>query len=290
PFDPDDFPEVETSFLKIANLPPNTNNVFRASEVVDGGFLELVRYGIMRADDPLIVDSVRVVDKVLKIKTPYGPTWHRYNHDGYGEGENGAPYTGFGVGRGWPLLTGERGHYEIARGSDPTPYIEALEKFSSSCAMLSEQVWDSTSIPKRHLLIGRHTGSARPLAWAHAEYIKLLASAKEGKVFDRIDAVYSRYCDTGGKPEKVEIWKPRRRISRCRKDSKLRILNTASFVLHAGINGWQETRDIQAERVGLSFYSVSIPANMMNADRIDFTFYYPEESKWEGKDYSIKID
>lgn len=290
PFDPDDFPDVETSFLKIANLPPNASNVFRAAEVVDGGFLELVRYGIMKADDPLIVDSVKVIDEVLRIKTPFGTTWHRYNHDGYGEREDGAPYAGFGVGRGWPLLTGERGHYEIARGSDPAPYIEALEKFSSSCAMLSEQVWDSPSIPKRHLMLGRHTGSARPLAWAHAEYIKLLASAKEGKVFDRIEAVYSRFCGAGSKPTKVEIWKPRRRIKRCRKDFKLRILNTSSFVLHAGTDAWQNPGDIQSEKASMNFYSVSIPAHMMNAEQIDFTFYYPEEGRWEGKDYSIKIE
>lgn len=289
PYSPDDFPEIESSYLKIANLPAWKNNVFRASEVVDGGFLELVRYGILKPDSPLIIDSVKVIDEILKVETPYGPTWHRYNHDGYGEREDGSPFVGYGIGRGWPLLTGERGHYEIARGSDPSPYIDALEKFCSTCAMLSEQVWDSPSIPEKHLFIGRHTGSARPLAWAHAEYIKLLASAKEGRPFDQVDEVYSRYSGKDSHPQKVEVWKPGRRIRKCRKDYKLRILRYQSFVLHIGINGWQDPVDIQSEHVGFNFYSVHMPANLMKANRLDFTFFYPEEGRWEGKDYSIQL-
>ena len=84
--------------------------------MVDGGFLELVRYGIRSADDPVIVDSVKVMDAVLKVETQAGPVWHRYNHDGYGQQEDGGPFTSVGVGRAWPLLTGERGHYELAAG------------------------------------------------------------------------------------------------------------------------------------------------------------------------------
>jgi glucoamylase len=289
PYSPDDFPDLESSYLKISNLPPGANNVFRASEVVDGGFLELVRYGIMKPDDPLILDSVHVIDELLKIDTPYGPTWHRYNHDGYGEREDGSPFVGYGKGRGWPLLTGERGHYEIARGSDPTPYIKALEKFCSTCAMLSEQVWDSPSIPEKHLFLGRHTGSARPLAWAHAEYIKLLASAKEGKVFDLVEDVRSRYCGQDSHPLKIEVWKPGRRIRECKRDFKLRILHYQSFVLHIGTDGWQNPVDIQSDHVGFNFYSVHIPATLMKANRLDFTFFYPEEGRWEGKDFSILL-
>ncbi len=92
--------------------------VFEAREVIDGGFLELVRYGIRRADDPLIVDSLKVIDHCLKIETPFGVCWRRYNHDGYGQKKDGGPYDGSGQGRAWPILTGERGHYELAAGGD----------------------------------------------------------------------------------------------------------------------------------------------------------------------------
>ena len=95
--------------IHIANRGPGEQVDYEACAVVDAGFLELVRYGIRRPDDPLIVDSLKVVDAVLKIDTPYGPCWRRYNHDGYGQRKDGGPYMGWGQGRAWPILTGERG-------------------------------------------------------------------------------------------------------------------------------------------------------------------------------------
>ena len=83
------------------------------------GFLELVRYGIRKPGDPLIEDSLRGHrSQVCKVETPCGPCWRRYNHDGYGQRDDGGPYLGWGRGRAWPLLTGERGHYELAAGRD----------------------------------------------------------------------------------------------------------------------------------------------------------------------------
>ena len=78
--------------------------------------LALVRFGLRAADDPRIVNTVRVIDHLLKVETPHGTSWHRYNEDGYGEHADGSPFDGAGIGRIWPLLTGERGHYELAAG------------------------------------------------------------------------------------------------------------------------------------------------------------------------------
>jgi glucoamylase len=112
--DPHSMEDPNCGFLSIANHPPGSQDIFPAKEIIDAGFLELVRYGIRKADDPIIVDSVRVVDATLKVDTPFGPCWHRYNHDGYGQREDGGAFVGWGSGRAWPLLTGERGHYELA--------------------------------------------------------------------------------------------------------------------------------------------------------------------------------
>ncbi|HEX4619177.1 MAG TPA: glycoside hydrolase family 15 protein, partial [Steroidobacteraceae bacterium] len=142
------------------------------SEQIAVDFLQLVRFGLRRADDPLILASVRLADALLKVDTPAGPSWHRYNGDGYGEHEDGSAYDGTGCGRPWPLLTGERGHYEIAAGRDPLPLIMAMLRMASPGGMLPEQVWDAEPIPARGLEPGRPTGGAMPLVWAHAEYIK----------------------------------------------------------------------------------------------------------------------
>ena len=95
--------------------------IFDEREIVDAGFLELVRLGIRAADDPLVLKSLAVVDRLLNVQTPAGSAWYRYNHDAYGERPDGNAYDGrSGVGRLWPLLTGERGEYEIARGETAT--------------------------------------------------------------------------------------------------------------------------------------------------------------------------
>ena len=148
-------------------------------------FLQLVRFGLRRCDDPLIVGSVRLADAFLKVDTPYGPCWRRYYDDGYGEHDDGSAYDGIGRGRPWPLLTGERGHYEIACGKDPLPLMEAMARMASPGGMLPEQVWDAAPVPQRGLSAGRPTGSAMPLAWTHAEYLKLVASRALGRPFDR---------------------------------------------------------------------------------------------------------
>ena len=150
---------------------------FEAREIIDAGFLELVRYGVRRADDPLIVDSLKVVDAVLKRDLPQGPGWLRYNWDGYGQRPDGGPFQGWGQGRVWPLLTGERAHYELAAGNDIAPLIKTYERFASCGQLLPEQVWDEADRPERSLRQGKPAGSAVPLVWAHAEYLKLLRSA-----------------------------------------------------------------------------------------------------------------
>ena len=183
-----------------------TDPQLRVSEQIGIDFLQLVRFGLRRADDPLIVATVRVADALLKVDTPSGPAWYRYSGDGYGEHEDGSAYDGTGRGRAWPLLSGERGHYEIAAGRDPLPLILAMVRMASTGGMLPEQVWDAPPVASRGLKPGRPTGSAMPLAWAHAEYIKLVVSRALKRPFDRPAGVWERYG--GARP-------PLRRVMWC---------------------------------------------------------------------------
>src|SRR2546425_5079871 len=163
---PDEDPN--RGMLRLTNQPPGAPAECPANEVVDAGFLELVRYGIRDPLDPLIVDSVRAIDAVLKVETPFGPCWHRYNHDGYGQRPDGGPFQGWGQGRAWPLLTGERGHYELAAGHPVGPLVRALEGFGHGIGLLPEQIWDEADRPDRYLFGGRPTGGGRPPMWGHA--------------------------------------------------------------------------------------------------------------------------
>ncbi|MGB5579960.1 MAG: glycoside hydrolase family 15 protein [Woeseia sp.] len=160
---------------------------------VSTDFLQLVRFGLRSPDDPRIRDSIVVVDKLLRVETPSGPSWHRYNEDGYGEHDDGREFDGTGKGRAWPLLTGERGHYALLAGEDPVVYLQAMNQMSGANGMLPEQVWDAAAIPKRNLVPGKPTGSAMPLAWSHAEFVKLLVAIPQGRPVDCPRVVFERY-------------------------------------------------------------------------------------------------
>jgi glucoamylase len=282
---PNEGPEMGP--VQLTNLPPGTPNEFPASEVVDGGFLELVRFGIRRADDPLIVASVRVIDQVLKVETPSGPCWRRYNHDGYGDREDGGPFAEWGQGRAWPLLTGERGHYELALGKDPTPYLRALEQFSTSTGLLPEQVWDEEDRPNLHLELGRPTESATPLAWAHAEYITLLRSATDGEVFDCVPEVRERYLGRRDTRRAFEVWRFNRQPRTARPEETLRVIADQPFRLHASDDDWANPEDLDAIDSGLNLFFVDLLPLETEGRSWRFTFYWPREDRWEGRDFQV---
>ena len=284
---PNENPNQGTLF--ISSKPPGEPSEFPAKEIVDGGFLQLVRYGIRKPDDPIIVDSVKVIDAVLKVDTPAGPCWHRYNHDGYGQQEDGNPYTGFGKGRAWPLLTGERGHYELAVGGDVKTYIKAMEGFASDTCLLPEQVWDEADTPENHLYLGKPTGSAMPLMWAHSEYIKMLRSNHDGQVFDLIPEVANRYLGERKECKSLEIWKFNRQIDKVKKGYTLRIQALAPFKLHWSDDNWETVKDTPATstKLGVNFVDISISDNQQQP--INFTFFWIESRKWEGHNYTVAI-
>jgi glucoamylase len=171
----------------------NGGGTWDERDIVDAGFLELVRLGIRPADDPTIMRSVAVVDSVIRVETPHGPAWYRYNRDGYGEKFYGGPYDGTGVGRLWPLLTGERGEYEIALGRNPLPYIETMMGFTNSGGMISEQIWDRAEPSQMRFVLGQGTGSATPLAWSMAQFIRLIVCAEEKRIVEMPDVVAEHF-------------------------------------------------------------------------------------------------
>ena len=204
------------------------------SDVVDGGFLELVRYGVRPANHPAVLASLGELDDetlpdALRVKYQFHfngvaapvPGWRRYGLDGYGEDT----VTGVGYAKGpndsnlptqrgrvWPIFSGERGHYELAKlllqrapltaeqltAEELQPlrrdYVQAMELFANDGMMLPEQVWDNVGSNQVYQYpSGEGTNGATPLAWSHAEYIKLLRSVSDQQVWDRYPLVEQRY-------------------------------------------------------------------------------------------------
>lgn len=172
--------------------------------IIDAGFLELVRLGLRSPDEEVIENSIEVVDETIRVDTPNGPCWYRYNGDGYGElGEQepdeGGPWSmdRNGKGRLWPILTGERGEYELVAdhsdGPDPASLLRAMEQFGNTGRMLPEQVWDKPDPTPHGWTFGEGTGAATPLAWTMAQYVRLAHSIDAGEPIETPRVLLERY-------------------------------------------------------------------------------------------------
>ncbi|MFI5062365.1 MAG: glycoside hydrolase family 15 protein [Streptosporangiales bacterium] len=153
--------------------------------VVDPSFLELVRLGIKAATATDITNTLSVVDSQLKVTTPEGPIWHRYDFDGYGETSSGGDYTGSGTGNPWPVLTGERGEYDVADGnlSGAQSLLATMAGAANAGYQIPEQVWGG-STGTGGFTFGQPDNSSTPLMWAMAQYVRLAIDISAGQDTD----------------------------------------------------------------------------------------------------------
>lgn len=253
-------------------------------------FLQLVRYGLRSADDPAILDTLKVADGLLKTDTPSGPVWHRYNDDGYGEHDDDGAFYGAGRGRGWPLLTGERGHCALSAGEDVLPYIEAMMAMSSPLGLIPEQVWDAAPIPLAGLSPGKPSGSAMPLVWAHGAFIKLCCSRDLGRPVNRPATTWDRYRGVRSKLN-YDLWGPNMFIRRIRAGNTLIVALKARARVHRAVNGRTNTRDIETRDTGIGLHVVELPAaDLTDGQTIEFTFYWLAAGAWEGQNHQVQVD
>jgi glucoamylase len=277
-------------FVPIKNRPWPQAHV-PATHIISPDALALVRFGLRSADDPRILNTVRVIDHVLKFDTGFGPVWRRYNGDGYGEHEDGAPFNGVGVGRPWPLLTGERGLFEVAAGrlDEARRLLATLEACASEGGMLPEQIWDGPDLPERELFRGRPSGSAMPLVWAHGEYLKLRRSIRDGRVYDMPEQTRQRYVVDHTRSAHA-CWRFNNKLQTMPVGRVLRIETLVPSVVRWSADGWRTVQETPGRDTGLDEYAADLPTgDLAPGTAIAFTFYWPEAGRWEGVDFEVVV-
>jgi glucoamylase len=238
------------------------------------------------------LNTVKVIDALLKVQTPNGPAWHLYNDDGYGEHDDGSPFDGTGIGRAWPLLTGERAHYELAAGrqKEARRLLHALEAFANQGGMIPEQIWDSEDIPERELFCGEPSGSAMPLVWAHSEYVKLRHSLQDGQIFDMPAQTYERYIKKETRSDQA-TWRFNHKCQSIPTGKTLRVEVLQPANIHWSTNDWKDSQDMNASDTGLGVYLADLPTKgLSSGDEIVFTIYWPDQDRWEDTDYRVRIE
>ncbi len=263
-----------------------------STHLVSADALALVRFGVRSATDPRMVDTAKVIDALLKVDTPSGSAWHRYNDDGYGEHEDGAPFDSTGIGRAWPLLTGERAHFELAAGREDNAkeLLTVFESFANEAGLISEQIWDSPDIPGRDLHFGRPSGSAMPLVWAHAEYLKLRRSLRDGKVFDMPPQTVKRYLVEKTETSRLS-WRFNHKICSIPFGKQLRVETGAPALIHWTTDDWKTVQDVRANDTGIGIYFADLSTQALPVGNlVKFTFCWPDVDRWEGTDFAVSIE
>jgi glucoamylase len=280
--------DLKEHAIILKNHTPGNGNLL-LNELVSVDALALVRFGLRAADDPHILNTIKVIDAKLKVDTPYGPCWHRYNDDGYGEHEDGGPFDGTGIGRAWPLLTGERAHYEIAAGNfdRAAELLNAMEAFANH-GLFPEQIWDTKDMPERELYLGKHSGSAMPLVWTHAEYIKLCHSLKHKEVFDMPELTRERYIKSKTKVN-WETWRFEHPCYTISRGKYLHIETAAPALVHWSADDWKTSHETVARDTGLGLYEIDLKAKATIDGNILFTFYWQDAKHWENKNFEVHI-
>jgi glucoamylase len=237
-------PSVPSYFLRLTkNADPNTGDEVALGNgsitvdqrsLIDAGFLELVRLGILPADNPVVQQSLTVVDNTIERSTPNGIGFYRYgtsapgSQDGYGDCYQpsssscttiGAPWapTDTGTGHLWPVLDGERGEYEIAAGDGTSAgsLLTAMRKMTSGQGLEPEQVWEDPNLKASPygtdpttasigFVDGEPAGSASPLTWAQAQYARLALAIGAGHDLETPQITLDRYV-TNGMPGSLPV-------------------------------------------------------------------------------------
>jgi glucoamylase len=266
-------------------------SILPTQDVLSPDALALVRFGLRAADDPRILDTVKAIDHSLRVDLPQGPLWRRYTGDGYGEKADGSPFDGTGQGRPWPLLAGERAHYELAAGrrENAVSLLATLEASAGGEGLLPEQSWDAPDVAEHELFYGRPSGSAMPLVWAHAEHIKLLRSLADGAVFDMPPQTVARYVKNHT-PSALRIWRFNNLLSRIPQGKILRLELDAPAMVHWSSNGWYDASDLRTRETAFATHVVDLnTADLKPGQSAVFTFLWQDGQRWENADFEVRI-
>jgi glucoamylase len=189
------------------------------------------------------------------------------------------------------LLTGERAHYELSadRIDEAKKLLKTMESFANEGGLISEQVWDSPDIPEHELHFGRPSGSAMPLVWAHAEYIKLQRSLRDGQVFDMPPQTVKRYLTEKTISPRM-VWRFNHKIRWMPTGKKLRIETLVPAVIHWSADDWNTAEDVTSHDVGLGIHTSDLSTQELpKGKQVRFTFHWRDADRWEGKNFVVRV-
>jgi glucoamylase len=165
-----------------------------------------------------------------------------------------------------------------------------METIAGEAGLLPEQVWDSADIPDRELFLGQASGSAMPLVWAHAEYLKLCRSLFDGQVFDQPPQTVQRYLVQQTTSDRI-VWRFNNKVRAMPANRTLRVETLVPAVVHWSVDGWHTVHDTATRDTTLGVHVADVGTRDLRCgEHVDLTFYWPEAGRWEGINFQVCIE
>ena len=269
--------------MPIKNRAPDQSSA-RATAMISPDSLALVRFGLRAHDDPRILNTIKVVDELLRAKLPQGPCWYRYNGDGYGEHKDGSPFDGTGIGRPGRCSPGNAPTTKFPRDALRCQALLGVMEGSAAGAsrLIPEQVWDAADRPELELFRGKPTSSACPLVWAHSEISSCAARCAMARVFDQPPQTVQRYIVEKRRCQYFFwIFNNKARTMPCGKTLRIALLSPAT--IHWSMDGWTTSLDTHTRDTRLGVHVADLPTDKVPVSHeIVFTFKWDQDARWEG--------
>ena len=165
-----------------------------------------------------------------------------------------------------------------------------MEDSTEGGRLIPEQVWDTQDLPERELFVGKPSGSACPLVWAHAEYIKLRRSLRDGVVFDQAPQPVQRY-QVEKKTSPYFGWRCNNKPRSMPCGKILRVVLRAPALVHWSVDDWHTSHDTATRDSGLHMHYADLPTEKLTVgQKVIFTLRWIEEDRWEGTNYTVTVE
>jgi glucoamylase len=156
--------------------------------------------------------------------------------------------------------------------------------------MIPEQTWDAADVPDRELYNGRPAGSAMPLAWAHAEYVKLLRALRDGRIFDMPPQPVARY-QRGKQASTFRVWQFNHKVRHLARGKRLRLVLLAPAQVRWTADGWRTAGDMATRDTGLGVHVADLTTDSLPAGAtVTFTFFWTDANTWEGTNFDVDVE
>ena len=133
------------------------------------------------------------------------------------------------------------------------------------------------------------SGSSMPLVWAHAKYLKMKRSIRDGQVFDMPPQTVKRYLEEKT-TSPFAIWRFNQKICSMLAGKTLCIEVLSACMVRWTSDGWRTYENVKTRDTGVGMYLAELPAkDLPSGTALEFTFLWTNSDIWENVNFCVNV-